>query len=79
MGSGLYHLIVYYDRISKIETFRERYFLMKFKKKIISWLWKSRESKIHQQFHPKHLHNFLEHNNVLEDDGETLDKFLNQW
>ena len=42
MGDGLYHLIVYYDRWLKIE----RYFLMKYKKKIISWLWKSRESKM---------------------------------
>ena len=60
-------------------NFSRTLFSYEIQKKIISWLWKSRESKIRQQFHPKHLNNFLEHNNVSEDDGETLDKFLNQW
>jgi hypothetical protein len=42
-------------------------------------MWKSRESKIREQFHPKHLHYFLENNNVSEDDEESMDKFLIQW
>jgi hypothetical protein len=42
-------------------------------------MWKSRETKIRQQFHPSHLIRFLENNNVSEDDGETMDLFLRQW
>jgi hypothetical protein len=40
-------------------------------------MWKSREAKIKEQFHPRHLLCFLENNNISEDDGEELDKFLN--
>ena len=42
-------------------------------------MWKSRESKIREQFHPRHLISFLENNDVSEDDLETIEKFLNQW
>ena len=42
-------------------------------------MWKSRETKIREQFHPKHLHHFLETNNISEDNYEAMDKFLIQW
>jgi hypothetical protein len=42
-------------------------------------MWKSRETKIKEQFHPKHLHRFLENNNVSENDSEEMDMFLAQW
>ena len=78
--------IYYYDlhndgitknKINKWNHFREFYFLSKLQKKFISWMWKSRETKIKEQFHPKHLHHFLEKNNISQDDGEEMDKFLN--
>ena len=49
------------------------------KKKFISWMWKSREDRIKNQFHPRHLINFLENNNVSEDNNSCLDMFLKQW
>jgi hypothetical protein len=42
-------------------------------------MWKSRESKIKEQFHPSHLINFLESNDISENDDKALDIFLNQW
>ena len=66
-----------YTLMNKWNHFREFYFLSKLQKKIISWMWKSRETKIKEQFHPKHLHHFLEKNNISQDDGEEMDKFLN--
>ena len=42
-------------------------------------MWKSREHKIQEQFHPKHLYDFLENNKVLEEDNESMDIFLNKW
>ena len=65
--------------INKWNHFREFYFLSKLRKKLISWMWKSRENKIKEQFHPKHLVSYLEQNNVSEDDGETLENFIKQW
>jgi Leucine-rich repeat (LRR) protein len=64
---------------TKWNHFREFYFLSKLQKKFISWMWKSRESKIREQYHPKHLHHFLENNNISENDYEAIDKFLIQW
>jgi hypothetical protein len=42
-------------------------------------MWKTREKKIQEQFHPKHLYSFLEKNKVSEEDSESVDKFLNEW
>jgi hypothetical protein len=42
-------------------------------------MWKSREIKIREQFHPKHLYIFLQNNEVSEDNNELIDAFLNQW
>jgi hypothetical protein len=41
-------------------------------------MWKSSESKIREQFHPRHLINFLE-NTAISDDDNGLDIFLSQW
>ena len=71
--------IVTKSKINQWNHFREFYFLSKLRKKIISWMWKSRESKIREQFHPSHLIRFLETNNISENDGEEMDKFLIQW
>ena len=63
------------DKLIKWNYFRDFYFLSKYRKKFISWMWKSREAKIRQQFHPNHLISYLEQ---LNDDlnTEALDKFL---
>ena len=60
------------ENIAKWNRFREYYFLSKLKKKIISWMWKSREERIKEQFHYKHLIQFMEEQEDLED----LDPFL---
>ena len=67
------------SKITKWNHFREFYFLSKLREKFISWMWKSKEEQIRKQFHPSHLINFLKDNNVSEDDGESLNIFLNQW
>ena len=59
--------------------FRELFYHLKFKKRFVSWMWKSREIKIREQFHPKHLYIFLQNNEVSEDNNELIDAFLNQW
>ena len=71
--------IVTISKITKWNHFREFYVLSKLRKKFISWMWKSRETKIRQQFHPSHLTLFLQNNNVSEDDDNALDVFLSQW
>jgi len=65
-------------KINKWVHFREYYFLSKYKKKFISWMIKSREKKIKQQFHPSVLEEFLK-TVPDDDDGEALDNFLNAW
>jgi Leucine-rich repeat (LRR) protein len=67
------------DKIIKWNNFREFYFLSKLRKKIVSWMWKSREAKIRQLFHPSHLTDFLKNNNVFENDDVSLDMFLDNW
>jgi hypothetical protein len=62
-----------------LNCFRKRFYLLKFKKIFISLMWKSREMKIQEQFHPKHLYEFLQNNKVSEEDNESLDAFLNEW
>jgi hypothetical protein len=42
-------------------------------------MWKSKEANIREQFHPRHLVSFLEKNNILDEDGEAIDKFLIQF
>jgi hypothetical protein len=60
--------------IIKFNLFREYYFLSRLKKKFISWMWKSREKKIKEQFHYKHLLRFMEESDNLED--VDLEPFL---
>jgi hypothetical protein len=62
------------ENIAKFNWFREYYFLSRLKKKIISWMWKSREKVIREQFHYKHLIRFMEEN---DNDGNVdLEPFL---
>jgi hypothetical protein len=62
------------ENIAKFNWFREYYFLSKLKKKFLSWMWKSREKAIREQFHYKHLVRFMEEN---DNDGNVdLDPFL---
>jgi Leucine-rich repeat (LRR) protein len=62
------------ENITKFNWFREYYFLSRLKKKFISWMWKSREKAIREQFHYKHLLRFMEENGDLE--NVDLDPFL---
>jgi len=48
------------------------YYHLKFKKNFIKWLWKSKEKKIIEKYHPKYLLENLE-------DNTDLDEFLNNW
>jgi hypothetical protein len=57
--------------------FRFFYFLSKFRKKFLSWMWKSREKKIKERYHPKHLFAFID--NGFKDADNGLDDFLNAW
>jgi hypothetical protein len=58
---------------TKFNYFREYYFLSKFKKKFLSWMWKSKELQIIQKYNPKYL---LE---VIHNDDFDLDDFLDNW
>ena len=58
----------------KYNRFRERYFLSKFKKKILSWMWKTREERIKMEFHPEKLLFAIR----TFEDPENSDE-LNQW
>ena len=51
------------------------YFLSKLKKKFLSWMWKSREERIKEHYHPKHLLDYIRN----FDDNEDLDEFLRIW
>jgi Leucine-rich repeat (LRR) protein len=62
------------ENIAKWNRFREYYFLSSLKKKFISWMWKSREERIKEQFHYKHLLRFMEESDNLKD--LDLDPFL---
>ena len=57
--------------------FRFYYFLSKFRKKFLSWMWKAREKQIQQRFHPSKLLEFLQ--TVDNEDGEALDAFIDEW
>ena len=64
------------NKILQLNRFRHFFFSLRLKKRFISWLWKSREKRIREAFHYKHLLKFLEEN---ENESEALDKFLNDW
>jgi hypothetical protein len=68
-----------YEKNNKWNHFREFYFLSKLRKKFVSWMWKSREERIRQRFHPNHLHEFFKNNLIQDDDNASLDIFLNKW
>ena len=60
------------QNIKIVNNFRHLYYSLQFKKKIIKWLWKSREKKIMEKYHPNYLLENLEEN-------INLDDFLNNW
>jgi len=58
--------------IQILNNFRHLNYSLQFKKKFIKWLWKSREKKIMEKYHPIYLLENLEENS-------DLDEFLNNW
>jgi hypothetical protein len=60
-------------KIQILNTFRNLYYSLKYKKQFLHWLWvKIREPKIMQRYHPSYL---IE--NLQED--TDLDVFLDNW
>ena len=59
-------------QIKIINKFRDLYYHLKFKKHFIKWLWKSKEKKIMEKYHPKYLWENLE-------EKTDLDEFLEKW
>jgi len=55
-----------------INKFHYLYYSLKFKKHFIKWLWKSREIKIMEKYHPKYLWENLE-------EKTDLDEFMEKW
>ena len=60
------------QNIKILNDFPNLYYSLQFKTQLIKWLWKSREKKIMEKYHPNYL---LEN---LEEDAD-LDEFLNNW
>ena len=67
-----YHLKELNKILKIINKFRDIYYHLKFKKHFIKWLWKSKEKKIMEKYHPKYLWENLEENT-------DLDEFLEKW
>jgi hypothetical protein len=63
------------NKINKLAHFREFYFLSKFKRRFISWMWKSRKERIEKEFHPNILISAINSFNDSEDSTE-LDNWL---
>jgi Leucine-rich repeat (LRR) protein len=66
------NLINVKQNIKIINNFRHLIYSLRSKKRFIKWLWKSREKKIMEKYHPKYLLENLEEN-------ADLDEFLNNW
>ena len=63
---------LYDNKIKTLRKFRNTYYLLKFKKHFKRWLWeKVREPKIMAKFHPSHLTNLEE--------TDDLEVFLDDW
>lgn len=60
------------QNIKIVNNFRHLYDSLQFKKQLIKWLWKSREKKIMEKYHPNYLLANLEENT-------DLDEILNNW
>jgi hypothetical protein len=58
--------------IKILNNFHHLYNCLQFKKQFTKWLWKSREKKIMEKYHPNYLLENL-------DENADLDKFLNDW
>jgi len=66
------NLIKVKQNIIKLNNFRHLNYSLQSKKRFIKWLWKSREKKIMEKYHPNNLWNNLEENT-------DLDEFLEKW
>ena len=66
------NLIKVKQKIKILINLRHLYYSLQFKKQLIKWLWKSREKKIMEKYHPNYLLENLEEN-------ADLDEFLNNW
>jgi Leucine-rich repeat (LRR) protein len=64
------------ENIHTFNHFRKYYFLSKLKKKFLSWMWKTREERIKEQFHYKHLLKFVEESDVNADLEPFLENFI---
>ena len=65
-------LIKIKQNIKIVNNFRHLYDSLQFKKQFIKWLWKSREKKIMEKYHPNYLW-------VNLDENTDLDEFLHNW
>jgi hypothetical protein len=65
-------LIEVKENIKKLNNIRHFHYSLQFKKQFIKWLWKSREKKIMEKYHPNYLLENLQENT-------DLDEFLNNW
>lgn len=61
-------IITYINNIyDKIKKFKYLFFYLKFKKKFIKWLWKSREVMIMKKFHPNKICKLLKNGISIDD------------
>ena len=71
-NNKFYNNTKYFNIIQTLRKFRNTYYLLKFKKHFKRWLWeKVREPKIMAKFHPSHLTNLEE--------TDDLEVFLDNW
>ena len=65
-------LIKVKENVKIVNNIRHFHYSLQFKKQLIKWLWKSREKKIMEKYHPNYLLKNL-------DENTDLDEFLNNW
>jgi hypothetical protein len=74
-----YDILIIKQKSRILYRFKELYYSLKCKKRIVQWMWKSREIRLQQRYHPDHLIQFLEENHIDNEDTEALDEFLSNW
>jgi hypothetical protein len=67
------------NKIQQLNRFKELYYSLRYKTRFIQWMWKSREARIMEQYHPKYLLQFIADNHIADDDSEALDTFIKNW
>ena len=63
-----YNLDVLKKETITLSKFRDLYYCIKYKFKFIKWLWKSREKKIQEEYHPDRLKEILEGKDINDID-----------